>query len=214
MNLFKRITRKIGIILCLNYVGLYQKKFYATGGDKKNRYNYKLKKGSIVFDLGSFRGEFLDNVYNKNNTYYLFEINLRNFNFLKEKYKNYKNVYIFPYGLGPDNLKGFSSGDGAGGKFLNNKKGQILIRKFDDFCKSNKIRKIELLKINIEGAEYDLVKFLDHINFLSNINYIQVQPHDFEENSLDLILENHRLLSKTHDLDLSYPFVWDFWSLK
>ena len=107
MNFLKRITRKIGIIFCLNYVGLYQKKFYASGGDKKNRYNYSLKKGSIVFDLGSFRGEFIDNIYAENNIYFLFEINEKNFNFLRDKYKHYKNVHIFPYGLGANNLKGF-----------------------------------------------------------------------------------------------------------
>ena len=214
MNFFKRITRKIGIILSLNYVGLNQKKFYLAGGDKKNRYNYKLKKGSIVFDLGSFRGEFVDNIYNNNNIYYLFEINNKNFLFLKEKYKKYKNVYIFPYGLGSDNLRGLSTGDGAGGKFLKNNEGLIKIRNFDVFCKLNKINKIDLLKINIEGDVYDLVRFLDYKNYLSKINYIQIQHHDFAENSLDLILENHRIISKTHNLDRSFPFVWDFWSLK
>ncbi len=80
--------------------------------------------------------------------------------------------------------------------------------------KKKKINNIELLKINIEGAEYDLLKYLYEKNFLPKINHIQIQPHDFENESLGNLLELHRNLHKTHNLKLSYPFVWDFWQRK
>ena len=55
---------------------------------------------------------------------------------------------------------------------------------------------------------------MDEIGFLSNIESIQVQPHDFDNNATKKLLNMHRILHKTHTLKLSYPFVWDFWQLK
>ena len=63
-------------------------------------------------------------------------------------------------------------------------------------------------------SDPSVFKAMDEIGFLSNIESIQVQPHDFDNNATKKLLNMHRILHKTHTLKLSYPFVWDFWQLK
>ena len=70
------------------------------------------------------------------------------------------------------------------------------------------------MKINVEGAEYPILKNLIETNSIIKIKNIQVQFHLFndEENSdYELISKE---LSKTHKLTWRFPFVWENGELK
>lgn len=72
---------------------------------------------------------------------------------------------------------------------------------------------IDLIKINVEGAEYSILDDLIRSNTISKIKNIQVQFH---------LIENHgeqynnivKDLEKTHKLTWRYPFVWENWEIK
>jgi FkbM family methyltransferase len=211
MKLSSRIIRKIGLLFKLSFVGRYQYKFYEDGGDLALRYNYELSKDSIVFDLGSYKGEFIDNIMFDSIKIHAFEIDATAYEFLINKYKNNPAVVVNDFGLGDREIYGCSGGKGAGNFLKENITGKLLVKKFETYCEYSEIKEIELIKINIEGFEYDLIEYLDNIGYLNKIKYLQIQPHDFVENSLDKLLNMHRILSKTHRLQKSYPFVWDFW---
>ena len=70
---------------------------------------------------------------------------------------------------------------------------------------------IDLMKINIEGAEYDLLEHLIENKFVENIKDIQVQFHDFVPNAEARMKNIQAGLSKTHYLTYQYPFVWENW---
>ena len=220
MNFFYRLYRKIGIVFKLNFVGFYQFLYWKNEGKKqKIRFNYKLQEGDVVFDLGAFRGSFSDKVYNENSRYFLFDTNPTMVDFLKKKFLNKENVSIFPFGLGERDIygkkkKSFSPWAQAGASFEETSGENIIIKDFLKFCLEQNINEIKVLKINIEGAEYNLMKYLYENDFLKNIQHVQIQPHDFENESLGNLLELHKNLHETHQLKLSYPFVWDFWERK
>ena len=220
MKFFYRIYRKFGIVLNLNFTGFYQNLFWKNEGkDQKIRFKYELKDCDVVFDLGAFRGEFTEKIYNEKAKYYLFDTNPEMTKFLKKKFEGISNIFISPYGLGSRNIYGNAKSSvfpwaKAGATYSESKGSSLIIKDFLKFCEEKKINNIELLKINIEGAEYDLFKYLYNNNFLERINHIQIQPHDFQNESLGDLLELHKNLHKTHDLKLSYPFVWDFWQRK
>jgi len=67
-----------------------------------------------------------------------------------------------------------------------------------DFIKEYKIGRIDLMKINIEGGEYDLLEHLLDSAFISNIYNIQVQFHDFVPNAESRMNKIQESLSKTH----------------
>tara|TARA_B100000035_G_scaffold288254_1_gene273751 strand:- start:4515 stop:5177 length:663 start_codon:yes stop_codon:yes gene_type:complete len=220
MNFFYRLYRKIGIVFKLNFVGFYQSLYWKNEGKKqKIRFNYKLHEGDVVFDLGAFRGSFSEKVYNENSRYFLFDTNPTMVDFLKKKFIKKENVSIYPFGLGERDIygkakKSFSPWAQAGASFRETSNENIIIKDFLKFCQEKNINEIKVLKINIEGAEYNLMKYLHENDFLKNIQHIQIQPHDFENESLGNLLELHKNLHETHKLKSSYPFVWDFWERK
>jgi len=74
------------------------------------------------------------------------------------------------------------------------------------------IKNVALLKLNIEGGEYQLLDYIIFKDLHKQIKNIQVQFHkvedfDYEKRYKEIAEE----LSKTHRLTWRYPFVWENW---
>jgi FkbM family methyltransferase len=217
MNLIKRIIRKIGLISGMSYVGFYQKKWYKAGGDNKFRFNFGIDHSEIkvVFDLGAFDGEFTAKMLELNvANVYAFDTNPYQVKKINARFEKSKNVRIFDFGLGCEDFYGKVIGSGAGASIQRDGGGGLIVRQFANFVNTEKIGKIDILKINIEGAEYSLIRHLSEVDYLKNIDILQIQFHDFVDDALSQLLEMHRILSISHVLDFSFPFVWDQWRLK
>ena len=97
---------------------------------------------------------------------------------------------------------------------LSNNKEIVQVVKAADFFIKNQIKTVDLIKINIEGAEYDLLEHLLDSDWVKKIKNIQVQFHSFvPEAELRMKVIQNRL-SDTHELTYSYTFVWENWKLK
>ena len=83
-----------------------------------------------------------------------------------------------------------------------------------NFLQDSHIEKIDLMKINIEGGEYDLLEHLIDFGYVKYIKNIQVQFHDLLPNAEQRMLMIQRELEKTHNLTYQYLFVWENWRLK
>lgn len=73
---------------------------------------------------------------------------------------------------------------------------------------------VALVKINIEGAEYDLLDYILSKGLHKNIKYLQVQFHQVE--GMDYLTRYEQIkniLQTTHKLQWRYPFVWESWEL-
>ena len=76
------------------------------------------------------------------------------------------------------------------------------------------IEVVDLIKINIEGGEYDLLDEIIANNWLSKFKNIQVQYHDFViDNPRERMEKIQKELAKTHQLTYQYDFVWENWKL-
>lgn len=69
-----------------------------------------------------------------------------------------------------------------------------------------------LVKINIEGGEYQLLDYILSSGLMKNVKYLQVQFHivegqDYEEAYNSII----NRLSLTHKRQWNYPFCWESW---
>lgn len=220
MDLIYRIYRKVGMLLNTNTVGHYQRKYWTDSGKEETlRYKDILMPGDIVFDLGAFEGEFTEKTLKEGVNYYLFDTNPDMIEILNKKFINNSNVHIFPFGLGDKNITGESTKSilpwaSAGASFKPSDGSNFIIRKFSEFVNEMNISRVDLLKSNIEGGEYPLFNHMNEIDFIKNIKSIQVQPHDFNNEATIDLLNMHKIMHKTHDLEKSYPFVWDFWKRK
>ena len=76
------------------------KPWFAVEGDKTLRLNYDLNFSSVIFDLGGYKGEWSDLIYNKYESHiYIFEPVKLLYEALENKYNNNPKIHIFNYGL-------------------------------------------------------------------------------------------------------------------
>jgi FkbM family methyltransferase len=74
---------------------------------------------------------------------------------------------------------------------------------------------IALLKINIEGAEYDLLNHIISAGLHKRISNLQVQFHQIEGLPFQhWYKEISKKLLLTHKLTWQYPYCWENWELK
>jgi FkbM family methyltransferase len=147
---------------------------------KKFLYFYKLKKKtfelviinkiinpkSTIFDIGANLGQTVDKFLfiNKNLYFYIFEPHFKYFNYLKKKYAENNNIQIFNYGIGSKdeirnfyftkNIKHQYAFSFNKANYLEKKKKVKIIRLDSKF---KKIKNIDLIKIDVEGLEYQVL---------------------------------------------------------
>ena len=163
----------------------------------------KNEKKLVIFDVGCYRGIFtksmLDLIGNKKYKIYLFDINKK-----VKKYISYllrlKNIYYNEVALSNKNGKAnynynkfFEAAGSSLSSLVKNdatwnftRKLVLLSRKefvtykvhtitLDSFIKKNKIKSIDILKIDIEGSEYELLKGAKNTLNKNKIKIIQVE---------------------------------------
>lgn len=83
---------------------------------------------------------------------------------------------------------------------------------FDVNSLLSRFDEIALLKMNVEGAEYDLLTYMYQGDMIRRIRDLQVQFHLVQgEDSLMRYEVISELLNETHSLTWEYPFVWENW---
>ena len=192
---------------------LMVQKWFADGGDNHFRYDYQLSEESTVFDVGSYYGKWAKKIYD------LYRCSIYAFEPVKAFFQQassdpqYKSIFWFNFGLGDRNIE-LDIGLSADGSSIYNTEGlkeRIEIKRFSDVIEKFNLTSIDLLKINIEGGEYDL---LDHIldkDLQTTIKDIQVQFHINVPNFVKRRELIRVRLAKTHFLTYDYPFVWENW---
>jgi len=211
---FKAFTK---IYILREKENIYLNKWYLDNGEEKLRYDYPLGESSIVFDVGGYLGEFAEKISEKyNSTVYFFEPVDEFFDSVESKLKGNENIRFYKFGLGAETRTDLITFDGAASsavKKSDNSK-EIKIVNVIDFMNENRIDKVDLIKINIEGMEYELLNKIISEGKIKCFENIQVQFHNFEEGDSakrDAIREK---LAKTHYTTYEYPFVWENWKLK
>lgn len=193
------------------------KSWFQVQGDKTLRINYDLDANSLVFDLGGYEGQWASDIFSMYCcTIHIFEpVSEFSSEIQRRFYKNEK-IFVHNFGLSNEDkivdiaVNGNSSSICKKGK--NVKSGRII--KAIDFIRENNIEKIDLMKINIEGGEYDLLEHLIASEYVKYIKNIQVQFHDFVPNAEQKMLTIQKKLSITHVLTYQYLFVWENWRLR
>jgi FkbM family methyltransferase len=190
----------------------------AVKGDETLRLDYDLNEKSVVFDVGGYKGEFASDIFCKYDaTIYVFEPIQSFFQIIQKKFSNNHKVKAYNYGLaGKDDQMQISMSDNSSSIFLKTEDSEtIQLKSIVNFIQENNILSVDLIKINIEGGEYELLEALIENNLISVFKNIQVQFHDFllddGKERMNKIQEN---LSKTHQITYQYEFVWENWQLK
>lgn len=187
-------------------------------GDKTLRLEYDLGEESIVFDLGGYEGQWASDIFSKYRSRIdVFEPCEGFYNNIAERFKENQKINAHNYGLGVKNeqVQLAIQEDGSSEYRKDTHEVEtVQIKPFESFLEENDINSIDLLKINIEGAEYSLLEHLLDLQLVEKIKNIQIQFHDFVPKAESRMKNIHERLSRTHSTTYLYPFVWENWQIK
>jgi FkbM family methyltransferase len=186
-------------------------------GDESLRLNYPLTDNSIVFDVGGHKGEWAQNIAERYDPcIFIFEPIPSSFDLIQRKFEHNKKIKVYNYGLSnkTETVSMSLLNDGSSVYRSGGKKIRASLMDIVEFLKTSEIKNVELIKINIEGGEYPLLKRMIESGVVKNCNDIQVQFHKFYKNAEALRAEIQCCLQETHDLTYNYQFVWENWRRK
>lgn len=192
-------------------------KWFNDNGDKIHRVVYSLSSKSLVIDCGGYEGQWASDIYSRYCCrIIIFEPVIKFAENIKQSFKYNPDITVYDFGLSNVTKEEqlFISGDGSSVYKNDGESCKIKLVNATDFLRLNNIQYIDLIKINIEGGEYDLLEHLLDTNFVEHIENLQIQFHDFVENAESRMKRIQNRLEKTHYLTYHYPFVWDNWTLK
>ena len=171
----------------------------------QKRINKTLSRLNIktIIDIGTHKGEFLDSMLSINKKFkiYCFEPQSKIFSFLKKKYKNKNNIYLFNAAISNKpgikslniniksstssfseynqnsywkKIKDFILTGSNSSSFINIEKVKVFT--LDNFFYKNRLNQIDLLKIDTEGHENQVLEGSKKI-LKKNIKYILIEFH-------------------------------------
>lgn len=178
--------------------------------------------GDIVFDVGAYTGEWATAMLDRYPVSVMaFEPNPLIYRQLQEKRPDYPGLQPLQYGLGGANetarisLKGMGSSIYAHAESdADPERVDVTIRAVDEVWRELGYQDVDLLKINIEGAEFPLLERMIETNLLSQVRCLMVQFHEWHPGAYGRRRAIRRALSKTHKMDWDYHFVWEKWTRK
>lgn len=223
-NKLKNLSYKLDSLSQKFYIDPLEKaskEWHKKSGDTSLRLDYdNLNKNSIVFDLGGYRGQWSSDLYSKYSCkVYIFEPVNAYYTSIKKRFKNNPDIKIFNYGLARNTTKLKIQIAEASSSMFSHKntesiEEEVTLFSFSEFLKENNISNIDLIKINIEGAEYDLLNHLIEDGIINKILNIQVQFHNFVPNHKKLRTQIHDELKKTHSPTYIVDYIWENWIKK
>lgn len=183
-------------------------------GDETLRLNYPLNKKSIVFDLGGYQGDWADKIHSRYGCQvHVFEPIKDFFDKIQSRFAGNEKLSLHPFGLGGKNetvIASFNKDSSSRFRQAEETR-EMQLKAASSFLAD--FDKIDLMKVNIEGGEFDLLIHLLDEGLIHKIIDLQVQFHRDIPNAEALRTLIRERLSKTHKLTYDYSFVWENWHL-
>jgi FkbM family methyltransferase len=187
--------------------------------EDRMRYDYPLNAESLVLDVGAHKGNFAYEIYRRCPCRIrCYEPIRQFFDETLQKVAQLPKVSVLQYGLGGTSrtekfrIKGDMTGIWADG---DGPVEEVTIWSISDEMRAIGAPHVDLLKINIEGGEYELLEaILDH-KLATYFRDIQVQFHGITP--LDPVARRDKIrerLNATHVCDYNKDFIWEGWSLR
>lgn len=156
-----------------------------VGFDSPIAYFWVINMKVNYFDLGLWKGQEIEHILNlfKDVTIFGVEANPKFYRSLEEKYKGYKNVNLYNFAIGSQSgvckLYLEKKWGGIGSSIYPDKNNvaedyiEVNSIRFSDWYKSLSVEEgYNILKANIEGAEYDLVLDLDESSLFGEFDLL------------------------------------------
>lgn len=189
-------------------------------GDSTLRVEYPLDSDSLVFDVGGFSGSWCNEIVRRYDcSVHIFEPINRFATGIAERFSENSKVHVHPFGLSKSDETVMMSVSGQGSSAFHRADNMesVQMRDICAFTEKLGIDNIDLVKINIEGGEYDLLPRMIECGLVERCQHLQIQFHEWTRlpDGRSARRERRRLrkqIGKTHTISFDYPFVWEGWT--
>lgn len=181
----------------------------------------QLNEDSVVFEIGAYKGQWACDIWDKYHCHvYAFEPQEWACEILRDNVAKRHSVYPFNFALGnKSQILDMGEWGTDGCSFVNTgpsarEHGRGMMRDMREFLSKHQIDHIDLVLINIEGYEYDLLRYIITTGIIHNIDALCIQWHTFADPDgtiyhwiVDYL---HRFFVRIHDRS-QYPTieVWE-----
>lgn len=188
-------------------------------GEKRLRYEYDLPAHPVVFDLGGFEGDWSSEIAARYQAKIeLFEPHPVFAANIEKRFKNNSDINIHVFGLGVRDEKLNLGTDAESTSTFKTKNTanvvEVDLKNAKDFIQKGNFQQIDLIKINIEGGEFELLEHLIEEGLITKFKELQIQFHHFVPNARKRMKAIQDELAKTHELTYQFEFLWENWKMK
>lgn len=176
-----------------------------------------LSEMSVVFDVGGYQGNWAAEIINRYGcTVHVFEPHPQFASDIASRFAENDCVRVHPIALSSEDGRFALSNDqdASSGRNVGENAIECRMVSVDRFMAEHSIGSIDVMKVNIEGGEYDLLPALISGGHMQKIGTLLIQFHHFDDQDPTRRESIRRDLAQTHDCDWSYEFVWEQWSRK
>jgi len=190
--------------------------WFKDKGDEILNLDYPINENSVVLDIGAHRGKWSLDMSNKHRCcIYAFEPVKKFYQEAVDVLRGHKNVKLFNYGAWVMSTSLHVGVFGVSSSiYLDGKKEVCEFKDIGEILKM--CGPVDVMSVNIEGAEYDLLDAMIGRELLFQVRFLNVQFHT--NKGINNIYERYEsiknALESTHNLRWRYPFVWESWGPK
>jgi FkbM family methyltransferase len=193
------------------------RRWYADGGDSRFRFDYTLAPDALVLDLGGYEGQWASDLYARHRCRIaVFEPVKQYADAIAARFADNADIEVHAFALGARARNEAISVCGASSSAYKRKAETEIVRFVDvaQWFESNAIDSVALMKVNIEGGEYELLERMMEADLLRRIANLQVQFHYFATDAETRMARIQGGLESTHRPTYQYRFVWENWQRK
>ncbi len=184
-------------------------------GGEQLRYRFEgLSADSIVVDLGGFRGEWTRRMYEQFGCFFhVFEPHPGFASELARQFSAFPKIKVHPVALDAQDGWFELSDLGDASSAFRQAEATVRCRSVEaaGYLHEQGIDRIDAMKINIEGGEFDLLPHLIATGVIATVGTLQAQFHRLSEDSPSRRDAIRDQLRATHRETWCYPFVWEEW---
>jgi FkbM family methyltransferase len=181
---------------------------------EKIHYNHPVSQDGVILDIGAYTGDWIAGLdeYTDLGEAHLFEPVSVHLNTLQDRFEDDDRIHLHDYGVdGSTHTAEIAVLDNSSSVYSESNKTEIIELRSASQIVDQFGPKIDIVKINVEGSEYNILLDLIESGKIRNINTLVVQFHKNVEDynkKRDYISKS---LKKTHTKKIDYPYVWEVW---
>ena len=189
----------------------------AAGGHYGTRFNFDVEEDDVIFDVGGFDGNYTADFLDRHDPgrIHVFEPVRRFQDQIAERFPDDERVVLHEYGLGGRTRVDEITVGGSASSLYRPSMDEtetVHVRDVKAVVDELGYDDVKLLKLNAEGAEYEILERLIEADYLDRFEHVQVSFHHVVAQPVRKREAIREHLADTHELRYDYDFVMEEWT--